>query len=1351
MKKDKIFSKHAKYSSNYNHSSDDDNTENIGYTQDSMSENSEYMQAYQQSQKKQQEALSNVGKYNVNNPTYKPGYNQTFGGNKGFGMGGGSQASSYSNNFYSSVGLKNNNKADPYSFNLGGQSQAKPSYDNYGSINIDFNKLGKEMNSNNSTAGFNKGGTTFSVQKKEPETKLAAKPKKDRFVDQLDDVLKDTSDLKDKSVTESEDNNDYNKYVLGGKDDNNVVKNKSINLSHSYHDSESNRYDNSKSKYNMEEEHPSVNKTKSDVYDNFEQSKDADDKSVKSSKSSIKLSELSRDDISKPENKNKSVSEIVHEKNPKSYSLDKTIKSESEENNNNYSNDNFYKSEYDHKDSSINNKSKTESRIQLSMTKSGINVNKAGANDKSKTLTDYKYFDEETGKVDVSTPKNEVNNNMFTIDKNLLLSNSDISGKENSFNALKRSEEVAERNYESNNYQQPEIKEVNISQEKDDYVSKGYTKSNYTKTISGDSKKNSSREPTPTRNKELITKIKDEKSKEMDFLDKVYKIANRVENHSSYVKHHQDVIKSQDINPTVNKDNDTQALMNIVLKEVAKLGNQIQQIKQGQPNEIAISPQQTSHQDKVTINSAPQQNYFVNLRKVRVDELEVYGRLSMKDIKYMKLENALAETSKRKDIFEIQNQKLKDQITELELKMKRLKRLEIENSELIKSKFESEMKYDELEKELKDVISDYELKYRMIEERIVARENKNETKKISEIERNFKTEIYNLRALLEEKDNEIEKILRERNMFSEENNKLVVNQMSKLENSDKMRELEYENFLLHERNNELLEKLEKAVQQKERLDRLNFEKELLNENDQSLKETMSKFKQVKSFPAQSLQLTEQNKDDKSPIINFTSKADKMYAGLSQEVENFSIFDHLMVEREINSLESINKALQQEVKRLNNEVQSLKNINKQFNRSIKVENNFTEKTILKKSAEDQIKSLIQLMDQKGITPSNFIEAFDKLCKESDGEIDSESFQKIFVNLQIPLNKYEIKEIFNNFYKLSDDTILFNDFINSLKSKNPTNFYVQSDPSYIKSLESKLLDYECKLKEYDSKLEVAQIKIETMEEELIRLHREKSDRDKECLDLIRGVEQEKNATQKMLNEVMSNNFLGKQTPKQKQQGGSQLDQSPINHELAAYKAKVELLEQQLSHEKSEVAKAQSSTEYKLENALLKLEMKKKEEAQSFQNEVLALKKSNADLQLKLAELSQSYENKLLKYRKNYTTLKLKSDDTEKEKEKLSKFIKDPSSLHQEEVRLLERKIELLEQNNREREDKYRQICMNVNANQVNRELETQAKKFDKERLELMNEIQSKNNELNFIKKEFEGIIKELEDLKLNKRVR
>ena len=81
-----------------------------------------------------------------------------------------------------------------------------------------------------------------------------------------------------------------------------------------------------------------------------------------------------------------------------------------------------------------------------------------------------------------------------------------------------------------------------------------------------------------------------------------------------------------------------------------------------------------------------------------------------------------------------------------------------------------------------------------------------------------------------------------------------------------------------------------------------------------------------------------------------------------------------------------------------------------------------------------------MDQSLINPNDFNLLFEERIVKNKadftGEINLEDFMSLFNLLKIDMNKYDIIEIFNNFYKIGNNSIFFNDFLNSLKTKNPS---------------------------------------------------------------------------------------------------------------------------------------------------------------------------------------------------------------------------------------------------------------------------------------------------------------------------
>ena len=140
----------------------------------------------------------------------------------------------------------------------------------------------------------------------------------------------------------------------------------------------------------------------------------------------------------------------------------------------------------------------------------------------------------------------------------------------------------------------------------------------------------------------------------------------------------------------------------------------------------------------------------------------------------------------------------------------------------------------------------------------------------------------------------------------------------------------------------------------------------------------------------------------------------------------------------------------------------------------------------------------------------------------------------------------------------------------------------------------------------------------------------------------------------------------------------------------------------------------------------------------------------------EIDQLNE-KLLKYKKNYNILMNKNENNKKEKEKILNSFKDrgfdPDQImtyinNTSSIQEILNKIEELERKNLNREEIYKKICMDVNATQLNKELEKIKNKHEEEKRGLLKIIAQKNNELNTIKSEFFGIMNELERLKASK---
>ncbi len=279
---------------------------------------------------------------------------------------------------------------------------------------------------------------------------------------------------------------------------------------------------------------------------------------------------------------------------------------------------------------------------------------------------------------------------------------------------------------------------------------------------------------------------------------------------------------------------------------------------------------------------------------------------------------------------------------------------------------------------------------------------------------------------------------------------------------------------------------------------------------------------------------------------------------------FSIFDQIVLEREQNVQESIIKSYSKEIEKLNNEIKLLKAINAdnrvavpnkltnndmQFqmqmqnkidlfdNISVAKHNNFLSNNsncndIIKDSAEEKIKKLNKLITnpdtkityqdiekefshfEKIISSSGYVN-INSNCKLNSGEIDLDSYLKIFTQkLNIPLSKYELIEIFNNFPRTKDNNIRYIQLLNAINSRDPSNFFIQPDPSYINSIEKRIINYESKIKELEKELEGKKI-IENELNEKIKIL--KSENNELCTKVSSSNGND------LLGNIMKNNFL------------------------------------------------------------------------------------------------------------------------------------------------------------------------------------------------------------------------------------
>ncbi len=766
----------------------------------SISDNSAIERAFHNAKLQQEQVSKNMQKFNVNNPSYKIGstaFNQTFGGSKTGG--------------FPSQQFPQKSK-DPYAIDLNYNTnynttkQNKDSKSKYGDIAIDYNKIQPQASS---TAGFGQ------MKQNKEEIK-----KKRNIEDDIDDELDNLSDFKEnksKEISEYQEESPKSKSnkksSFNYKDDyddiskskaqktNIKLSNDNLSIEYTYDE---------KSNAGVDAEANNKERSSPAYEDDFDNDNDKYDKSKDKSSSlseSIHISEII-DMSQRNVNKTKTKESI---RNDKSYSYENKF--------DNNLNTKTEQSEYKYDDfDDISGVNKTESNITKSLiAKSNLNLT---------NRSDKRLKSVENNKEKYESSSNQINKFTYEVDKNAN-SQAEISGIEDtignlnsiSINARKSIDKEKEKNNINNNQyilNYSKIDEGDASQEEKDNKSK-------TKSLSKSDKSNE------VKGNDYVVLDNTTTKKEVaeKYIEKVNKITNRAAEHNEYIKKHKEVISDRKV---VDNSTNTKGVEN---QNVAKAVNELNE-HQKDNKERDNYLEQIYNNYKKTFSSSQTKfiSSFVHLKRVSNEEIEYFGtNFSKKEISQMKLEHSLAEERKRKDILLIQSEKMKEQIADYEIQLKRMRRLEIENSELLKSKLESELKYSELEKELKEIIADYEQKYKLAEQRIVSREEKNETRKIAEIERVFKLEIHNLKNEIEDKLKENIALIQEKKLLEDQNSKLMIGQIAKYENDDRFKELQYENFLLYQRNNELLDKIERVISDKEKLERKHFEKEVLNKID----------------------------------------------------------------------------------------------------------------------------------------------------------------------------------------------------------------------------------------------------------------------------------------------------------------------------------------------------------------------------------------------------------------------------------------------------------------------------------------------------------------------------------------
>lgn len=328
---------------------------------------------------------------------------------------------------------------------------------------------------------------------------------------------------------------------------------------------------------------------------------------------------------------------------------------------------------------------------------------------------------------------------------------------------------------------------------------------------------------------------------------------------------------------------------------------------------------------KIKVAKAIKPEKFFKLYSSRIEELTLYGNgLSRKDIREMKLDTALGEERKKREFFEFNYNRQKELIDDLENKIRRLKAVEIENSETKKLNIELENKYAQLEKDLKEIKNEYDYKMRLVEERVTNRESKNETRKVAEMKVKYDIELDNLKMEIKEKLEEIEYLKKKCDLLEKENNKLSLNKITAIEINEKIRELQNENFIIHEKLNETKNELDNAENEKAKLEKKLeiLQVELLQKQifiDENNKNIMGGNKDKEKENAR--------QNDNSLSKNFITYPENFFrSDTLHYYNNMNVFEQIYNERENNTQDILIQSYLKEIQNLQNEIKLIKNIN-----------------------------------------------------------------------------------------------------------------------------------------------------------------------------------------------------------------------------------------------------------------------------------------------------------------------------------------------------------------------------------------------------------------------------------------
>ena len=267
-------------------------------------------------------------------------------------------------------------------------------------------------------------------------------------------------------------------------------------------------------------------------------------------------------------------------------------------------------------------------------------------------------------------------------------------------------------------------------------------------------------------------------------------------------------------------------------------------------------------------------------------------------------------------------------------------------------------------------------------------------------------------------------------------------------------------------------------------------------------------------------------------------------------------------------------------------------------------------------------------------------------------------------------------------------------------------------------------------------------EKNEEKFILLYEALEKEKKVLLNKIDNLEKQDQSNKKVLSDVLSNNFINSNDPKEIKENSvqklklkiKQLEENNLKN-LTEFDKKIKDYDNKMNHLTDLLEKKDTKE---------KVDLTKKYETVMKEN--LELKKEITDVILKRDSELIKLQDKLKKFQMKYKSYKEKYEQNMKNGGKTSTIGREKSEYSEIEFKLNE-----LEKKNIEREEHYKILCINAQSYQINKEIENLNKKFAIERKEYSKTINQKNQELIIIRKEFEEILKELEELKNTKKIR